>query len=158
MVDRLEGEMSLARCPDIYLVLNTPKGRGVVARSHIPARTILDVCPVLVLSLEDNEKHIKHTELFHYTYNWPHQDEKGILRMHQAICFGLGSMFNHSHHNQNVVWERDQQSKTITYRAARDIPPGEELCISYGSHLTFTDADSPEGEEEPELLLDKIQI
>jgi len=31
----------------------------------------------------------------------------------------------------------------ITYRAFRDIAAGEELCISYGSHLTFKDVDTP---------------
>jgi len=52
-------------------------------------------------------------------------------------------MFNHSTDEQNVVWERDAERQIITYRAFRDIPAGEELCISYGSHLTFKDADAP---------------
>jgi hypothetical protein len=66
-------------------------------------------------------------------------------------------MFNHSTQEQNVGWMRDLQRQIITYRALRDIPAGEELCkrkrcidswkvlidvgISYGSHLTFKDAD-----------------
>ena len=53
-------------------------------------------------------------------------------------------MFNHSTQDQNVVWERDESRLIITYRAWRDIKAGEELCISYGSHLTFKDADAPE--------------
>jgi SET domain-containing protein len=61
----------------------------------------------------------------------------------QAVVFGLGSMFNHSTQDQNVVWERDHDRLIITYRAWRDIKAGEELCISYGSHLTFKDADAP---------------
>jgi SET domain-containing protein len=61
----------------------------------------------------------------------------------QAVVFGLGSMFNHSTQDQNVVWERDNEHRIITYRAWRDILAGEELCISYGSHLTFKDADTP---------------
>lgn len=52
-------------------------------------------------------------------------------------------MFNHSTQDQNVVWERDSEQLIITYRAWRDICAGEELCISYGSHLTFKDADAP---------------
>jgi SET domain-containing protein len=52
-------------------------------------------------------------------------------------------MFNHSTQDQNVVWERDTNRLIITYRAWRDIQAGEELCISYGSHLTFKDADAP---------------
>lgn len=87
-------------------------------------------------------------------------------------------MFNHSTQDQNVVWERDAERLTITYRAQRDIAAGEELCkrasndfqnhsivlnllgISYGSHLTFKDADAPvppPPEEEMEQLI-QIQL
>jgi hypothetical protein len=35
------------------------------------------------------------------------------------------------------------------YTALRDIPAGEELCISYGAKLTFVDADAVgDGEEQ----------
>ena len=53
-------------------------------------------------------------------------------------------MFNHSTHEQNVVWSRDLDNHLITYWTSRDIETGEELCISYGSHLTFKDVDAPE--------------
>jgi SET domain-containing protein len=69
-------------------------------------------------------------------------------------------MFNHSTQEQNVVWERDTARLIITYRASRAILAGEELCISYGSHLTFKDADAPmppPPETEIELL-NQIQI
>jgi SET domain-containing protein len=75
--------------------------------------------------------------------NWPSNKMKGDKKVAQAIVFGLGSMFNHSTQDQNVVWERDTSCLVITYRAWRDIRAGEELCISYGSHLTFKDADAP---------------
>lgn len=68
-------------------------------------------------------------------------------------------MFNHSTQEQNITWVRDPNRLCITYRAWRDIHAGEELCecddeitlnpklsmigISYGSHLTFKDADNP---------------
>lgn len=74
--------------------------------------------------------------------NWPIVDQDGNKKVAQAVVFGLGSMFNHSTADQNVVWERDAQRLIVTYRALRDIAVGEELCISYGSHLTFKDADS----------------
>lgn len=86
-------------------------------------------------------------------------DTMGRKILAQAVIFGLGSMFNHSTQDQNVVWERDASRLIITYRASRDIHEGEELCkcitydtgvvepiaagISYGSHLTFKDADRP---------------
>ncbi|CAO2658748.1 Nn.00g064710.m01.CDS01 [Neocucurbitaria sp. VM-36] len=138
-----KSDIPLQRCPDLVIKSDTPKGRGVFAAKDIPARTILDVCPALVLGLEENKAHIEHTSLYHYTYNWPIVDPNGKTKVAQAVIFGLGSMFNHSTQEQNVGWVRDPSRLFITYRALRDIRAGEELCISYGSHLTFEDADKP---------------
>ncbi|CAI9630691.1 protein methyltransferase [Alternaria burnsii] len=135
-------DIPLQRCPDIAIKVDTPKGRGVFATKDIPARTIIDICPVLILGIEENKTHIENTSLYHYTYNWPIVDNNGNSKVAQAVIFGLGSMFNHSTQEQNVGWMRDAQRQIITYRALRDIPAGEELCISYGSHLTFKDADA----------------
>jgi hypothetical protein len=60
--------------------------------------------------------------------NWPIIDSDGNKQLAQAVILGLGSMFNHSTQDQNVVWERDPDRLIITYRALRDIPVGEELC------------------------------
>jgi hypothetical protein len=62
--------------------------------------------------------------------NWPIVDSDGNKKVAQAVILGLGSMFNHSMHEQNVIWERDTERQIITYRALRDIPIGEELCES----------------------------
>lgn len=84
--------------------------------------------------------------------NWPlpPQQDGSKPQMTQAVILGLGSMFNHSSHSQNVGWTRDIQRELVTYKALRDIHPGEELCISYGSRLTFVDTDArpptPEGD------------
>lgn len=81
--------------------------------------------------------------------------------MTQAVIFGLGSMFNHSTQHQNVGWKRDLDRQLIVYCALRDIEEGEELCISYGDHLTFIDADAPaanEMVENAEDHLGRIQI
>lgn len=44
-----------------------PTGRGVFASQDIPARTVLEVCPVLVLDPSENENYVRKTELYHYT-------------------------------------------------------------------------------------------
>ncbi|KAH7085123.1 hypothetical protein BKA63DRAFT_11417 [Paraphoma chrysanthemicola] len=154
-----EPSIPLQRCPDLEIRIDTPKGRGVFATRNISAKTIIDTCPVLVLGLAENKEHIEQTSLYHYTYNWPTTDSKNARTTAQAVIFGLGSMFNHKH-EQNVVWERDTKRLIITYRAARDIRAGEELCISYGSHLTFKDTDAPNlPPPETELeQLNRIQI
>lgn len=58
-------------------------------------------------------------------------------------------------------WKRDVERQVITYRSLTDVEEGEELCISYGDHLTFVDADgpgSPVPAEVPEEMLGKIEI
>jgi len=155
------------------LVMNTSKGRGVFAAIDIPARTILEVCPVLVLDPVENAEHISRTELFHYTYNWPYtpptKAESTSLSngtpkspiTTQAVIFGLGSMFNHSNLRQNVGWQRDLQNLLVTYLSLRDIKAGEELCISYGPRLTFKDTEAAELDhcpEDPIAVLNAIDL
>lgn len=143
-------------------------GRGVFSSQPLPASTVLDVSPVLPLPVDENIDHIAKTELFHYTYNWPaptpspHQTQQDqqrqpqtsdpITAKPQAIILGLGSMFNHSHLHQNVGWTRDVDKLVITYRTLRDVPAGEELCISYGApgQLTFVDAEAEAARKEEE--------
>lgn len=125
------------------------------ASAPIPAGTIIDISPVLILGIEENLKHIEHTSLYHYTYNWPTISPEGTAQKSQAVVLGLGSMFNHSTQKQNVGWKRDLDREVIVYRALNDIAEGEELCISYGDHLTFVDADKnteSEPEDENEML------
>ncbi|KAK5134267.1 hypothetical protein LTR08_006811 [Meristemomyces frigidus] len=138
---------ALSRHAPLHLVSNTPKGRGIFAGQDIPARTVIDTCPVLVLDPQENVAHIEKTSLYHYTYNWPLPGGKAGKT--QAVVFGLGSMFNHSTQDQNVGWTRDLEHQLIVYRALRPIAEGEELCISYGDHLTFVDADAPSSSELP---------
>ncbi|KXL41409.1 hypothetical protein M433DRAFT_140434 [Acidomyces richmondensis BFW] len=159
--------LTLERFAKISLRTNTPKGRGVFAGAHIASGTIIDTCPVLVLDATESSTHVEKTSLSHYTYNWPLLDTHGNVMKGktQAVVFGLGSMFNHSTKGQNVGWERDLMHDLVIYRALRDINEGEELCISYGNHLTFvdvdrarTDVDEQDIAQEAEELLRKIQL
>ncbi|KIW05125.1 uncharacterized protein PV09_03679 [Verruconis gallopava] len=150
--------IALSRVSGLQLRLDTPKGRGVFATQRIASGTVVDICPVLILSQTDNEL-VSQTALYHYSYNWPVQQPDGRIVQHQAIIFGLGSMFNHSTRDQNVVWRRDLEAQTVVYTALRDIQAGEELCISYGSNLWFEDADETTDVPESETdLLESIEI
>ncbi|CAD6450417.1 f9f9a738-fd71-4e55-ba28-9b6bc6a97c9b [Sclerotinia trifoliorum] len=163
--------IALSRSSSLTLILDTPKGRGIFASKAIPAHTILEVCPVLVLDPAENETHIRKTELYHYTYNWPYtpktqsscEGTNGASKpptTSQAVILGLGSMFNHSTLHQNVGWKRDVKNLLVTYTALRDIKEGEELCISYGSRLTFKDTEEDalnEVEDENEIF-SKIEL
>ncbi|KAL6703212.1 hypothetical protein ACN47E_010074 [Coniothyrium glycines] len=158
MESGLQGlDIALERCAHLVIKSDTPKGRGVFATENIPSGTVIDICPVLLLGIQENKDHIEQTSLFHYTYNWPIVNQNGEPNVTQAVIFGLGSMFNHSTQGQNVGWLRDSKRLIITYRALRDIARGEELCISYGNHLTFEDADkqppTPPEEEMEQLMM-----
>lgn len=164
MDDRTDGKhqnIKLERFPHLNLAYSIAKGRGVFAGKYIPSGTTVDTCPVLLLDPVENSKHIEQTSLYHYTYNWPTTSKDGKPAKTQAVIFGLGSMFNHSTKCQNVGWKRDLQNNIITYRALRDIQEDEELCISYGNHLTFVDADNPHengAAETEEDHLGRIQL
>ncbi|KAI9680583.1 MAG: hypothetical protein M1817_004023 [Caeruleum heppii] len=122
---------------DVLEAINSER-RGVYATADIPAKTVIETSPVIVLDPLENQQHVEHTQLLHYTYNWPYHDERSGKRANtQAIILGLGSMFNHSTLAQNVGWERDVDKLLVRYTALRDISQG----ISYGARLTFQDAD-----------------
>jgi hypothetical protein len=79
------GEVQLVRAEGLALVLDTPKGtytpphhfthsendrepgRGVFAGRDIPGGTILEICPVLILDPQENEEHVRKTDLYNYT-------------------------------------------------------------------------------------------
>lgn len=79
------GEVQLVRTEGLALILDTPKGtltrtpptthsendrepgRGVFAGRDIPGGTILEVCPVLILDPQENEEHVRKTDLYNYT-------------------------------------------------------------------------------------------
>ncbi|RAL64514.1 hypothetical protein DID88_001989 [Monilinia fructigena] len=69
---------------------------------HTPREPFSKLCPVLVLDPNENEKYVRKTELYHYTYNWPYtpespehnarENQNGISKpptMTQAVIFGL---------------------------------------------------------------------
>jgi SET domain-containing protein len=113
------------------------KGRGVVTTAVIPARTIIDISPILLFPSEEYSTHGKYTQLDHYTYRW-----KGGM----ALALGLGSMFNHSS-SPNVGFQRDFDNSLIRYSTMREIQVGEELCISYGPNLWFPDMEDPQNQD-----------
>jgi hypothetical protein len=45
----------------------TYTGRGVFATKDIAAKTVIEVCPALLLGLNENKEHIERTSLYHYT-------------------------------------------------------------------------------------------
>lgn len=99
------------------------KGRGVFAWKHIPAGTLIDEAPVVVVPAAEIE-HVRRTILRDYYFEWgPDESEAALLLGTFALC-------NHSY-QPNAVYVRNPERMTISFFARRDIVPGEEITINY---------------------------
>lgn len=101
------------------------KGRGVFTRVAIPANTIIEVSPVIILSPEDRIR-IEETSLYFYIFEWGEQVDHG------AVGLGYISIYNHASPS-NCEYLMDYEEKTITVQTMRKILPGEELLINYSA-------------------------
>ena len=97
------------------------KGRGVFARVPIPAGTIFERAPLLVMTakeaLEGEHSHVLPAYVFEY----------GKDKV--ALALGFGSIYNHSY-NPNARYD-DAKNDVKEYSALRDIQQGEEITINY---------------------------
>jgi SET domain-containing protein len=96
------------------------KGRGVFARRPIKKGEVIESVPVLLIPAEAVVDGVNNKWLGKYYYWW---DDKRL-----AVSLGYGSLYNHSY-KPNATYEHGHAS--ITYRALRNIPKGEEICINY---------------------------
>jgi len=110
----------LTQSDSIQVKRSVGKGRGVFARRDIPKGEIIETVPVLLIPAEAVVDGIDNKWLGKYYYWW---DKKTL-----AVSLGYGSLYNHSY-KPNAGYEHGYA--TITYRALRNIPAGEEICINY---------------------------
>ena len=105
------------------------RGRGVFAAREFAEDEVVEVCPTVEL---------------------PRREAKGVLADYVfdstsgdstvVVVLGYGMLYNHSE-APNV--EYDQEDGVVTFYAARDIAPGEELTITYGSEWWRTRGTEP---------------
>ncbi|GAA6016511.1 hypothetical protein JCM10207_002822 [Rhodosporidiobolus poonsookiae] len=137
----------LTRAPVAVLCKDPAVGRGVFATADIPAGEVVEVSPVLVLgekeykgttageSPDDGKlRGVEASQLRGYVFTWGRDGS-------MAVALGLGSLFNHSS-TPNVSYSLDHAQYTISYRAAKPIQAGEELCIFYGHSVSFANSAS----------------
>jgi hypothetical protein len=98
-------------------------GRGVFTSEKLKARTVIEIAPVIVLSLADR-KLIDQTLLHDYIFEWGDQ--------HDQCCMALGyvPVYNHSY-KSNCEYEMDYESNLISIKTVRAVKAGEELYINY---------------------------
>ena len=111
--------------PILAIAPSEKRGRGVFTTSKIPANTIVEISPVLVLS-EKDRKQVEKTKLFDYIFEWGNN--------HRKACIALGylSLYNHSYHS-NCIYEMDFDAELMTIRTVKEVKKGEELFFNYNA-------------------------
>jgi SET domain-containing protein len=93
--------------------------RGVFAVDYIKKGECFEVAPIIVVPAEE----VKGTTIMDYAFK--------LNNDQYAIAFGSASLYNHQ--NQPMAeWKIDEEKKTISFYAIRDIKPSEEIFVSYG--------------------------
>ncbi len=112
--------------PILVVAPSDKRGRGVFASEKIPANTIIEISPVLVLSAKDR-KHVEKTLLFDYIFEWGEPKARKV-----CIALGYLSLYNHAY-NANCDYEMDFDAGLMTIKTVRTIKKGEELFINYNA-------------------------
>lgn len=111
--------------PYLSIAPSESRGRGVFTTKSIPAGTVIEISPVLVLTAKDR-KILEETKLYHYVFEW------GVTKRQAGMALGYVSMYNHSYES-NCEYEMDYDAQTISIKTVRKVAKGEELYINYNA-------------------------
>ncbi|MDB5294229.1 MAG: hypothetical protein JWO31_212 [Phycisphaerales bacterium] len=104
-------------------------GRGVFARFDIPAGTLIERVPAILIPKQqvfgDSEAARRATLISWYVFDW----EGMTKRDYVALALGYGSIYNHSD-VPNCRVERHSPD-LLEFTARRDINADEEIFITY---------------------------
>ena len=114
----------------LYIEKSDGRGRGVFTKQIIPANTVIEISPVIVMSAEER-KSLDQTLLHDYIFEWGKESRQ--------CCMALGyvSVYNHSYRS-NCEYEMDFENEIIKIKATRKIEEGEELFINYNGDWNST--------------------
>ncbi len=110
--------------PGIYIQQTEKKGNGVFTKNALPAGTIVEVSPVIVMTA-DERKLLDQTLLHDYIFEWQPGGEDLC-----CVAQGYISVYNHSE-NANCEYFMNYKNKAISIKTTRDIAAGEELTVNY---------------------------
>ena len=111
--------------PFLMVAPSEKRGRGIFTTENIPANTVIEISPVLVLSTKDR-KLVEKTILFDYIFEW------GENRKKACIALGYLSLYNHAY-QANCDYEMDYDSNLMRIKTVTEIKKGEELFINYNA-------------------------
>lgn len=109
--------------PYLIVDVTSEKGRGVFTSERIPANTIIEIAPVIVMQKQDREL-IDKTLLHDYIFEWGKEKDKC------AMALGLIPIYNHSY-KSNCEYYMDFDDELMMVKTVRTIKKGEELTINY---------------------------
>ena len=111
------------RKPYLYLATTASKGKGVFTLKKIPANTVIEIAPVIVMGNKDREL-LDKTLLHDYIFEWGPKSDK--------CCMALGwiPMYNHRYQS-NCEYFMNFDAATMFIKTVVAIKPDEELTINY---------------------------
>ena len=124
----------------LQVKITEKKGRGVFTSQSIPAGTMVENSPVIVMKKEDR-LHLDKTLLHDYIFEW------GVNKDQCCMALGLIPIYNHSYES-NCEYFMDFDEQTMMVKTVRDIKEGEELTVNYngdwndGSRVWFDNENS----------------
>ena len=107
----------------LYVDQTRGRGRGVFTIERIPAGTVIEIAPVIVMEQSDRQ-HLDKTLLHDYIFEW------GKQKKQCCMALGLIPMYNHDY-KSNCEYFMDFEDSTIMVKTVRIIERGEELTINY---------------------------
>ncbi|HEY9176040.1 MAG TPA: SET domain-containing protein [Flavipsychrobacter sp.] len=110
--------------PGIYIENTEDKGNGVFTQNDLPAGTVVEISPVIVMSAEER-KLLDQTLLHDYIFEWAPEGENQC-----CVAQGYIAVYNHSD-SANCEHFMHYDSNSISIKTMRDIAAGEELTINY---------------------------
>ncbi len=107
----------------LYINKSDGMGRGVFTKEDIPANTVIEISPVIVMSGEER-KFLDQTLLHDYIFEW------GVDSRQCCMALGYVAIYNHSY-TSNCEYEMDFTNELIKIKTVRSVNAGEELFINY---------------------------
>ena len=109
--------------PALFIAETKNKGRGVFTSKKIPAFTIIEIAPVIVMQAEERTL-LDKTLLHDYIFEW------GADKKQCCMALGWVPVYNHSYES-NCEYEMNFGNQTISIKTIRVIAADEEIFINY---------------------------
>ena len=109
--------------PFLVFASSGKKGRGVFTSEAIAENTVIEISPVIVMTLDDRRL-LDQTLLHDYIFEWGHGKKQC------CVALGYVSLYNHSYRS-NCEYVMDYENELISVKTVRFIKAGEELFINY---------------------------